>query len=548
MMSTSATKIRIVSTILAIIMLIGILPIGTSAVNFGEGGTYVRLATASSGDSGYGPLIQIGSSLEYYGRSAIAKLDNADNLLYVYDKLVEGIENSDEEIILFDSTHTISADDVAIAMDAYRRDHVEHFWLSTDGYGLGYLENGSVYCVAPIYSMSGDTLTAAKTAFNNAVDELLDGISSSMSEYEREKLIHDRLAAKITYGGYDTENAYTPYGALVEGTAVCEGYAEAFQYLLYKAGIQSFLMYGSSVDPSDGVNYSHEWNAVRIDGKYYHVDLTWDDQGENIFYAYFNKTDTDFAEDHTTQTAAYDLPVCNSTDADYFVINGGKMASFNADSVAERIKAGDGVGRIYVTGDLTEFTDSLKTRDNITSIYNKLGYSNAFSYVNLGREIIITLLPKSVKLDGSIVCYGSADIKITIELYAENSTDAAYTLTVTGTADSSGKITAAYSFGAVVPDSYTMKVSKTNHVSREYSVKPGASGLTQNAEIWLKGDVNGDGKISVVDSTMIASHIKKTSLLTGYALECADVNGDEKISVVDSTMVASHIKKTSLLW
>ncbi len=539
------TENRIISTILAVIMLIGILPIGTNAVSFGESGAYVRLATASSDDSGYGPLVQIGSNPEYYGRSAIAKLDNADNLLYIYDKLVEGIGNSDSEIILYDGTHTVTSDEVATAMDAYRRDHVEHFWLGS-GYGLGYLEDDSIYLISPVYCMSGDTLTAAKAAFDSAVDEMLEGISSSMSEYEREKLIHDRLAAKITYGGADTDNAYSSYGALVEGVAVCEGYAEAFQYLLYKAGIQSFLMYGSSTDPSDGVNYSHEWNVVRIDGNYYQVDLTWDDQGDNIFYAYFNKTDEVFSEDHIVQSADYDLPVCTGTAADYFEINGGKMATFNADTVASIIKAGDGVGRVYVTGEVTDFTDALK--NNISSVFTKLGYSNNYSYVNLGREIIITILPKSVTLSGNIVCYGSDDVKITIELYGDDSEKAAYTLTVSGTADSNGKITAAYSFSAVAPDSYTMKVSKANHASREYSVKLGASGLAQDAEINLIGDVNGDGKISVVDSTMIASHIKKTSLLTDYALACADVNGDGKISVVDSTMVASHIKKTSLLW
>lgn len=538
---------RIMASLLAVIMLTGILPMGTGAANYSKGTTYVQPETAaSSANTGSSSSVPIADAPEYYGRSAIAKLSNADNLLHVYDELVKGIENSDAEIILYDGTHAVTADEVAIAMDAYRRDHVEHFWLGL-GYSYSILGDGSIYAVSPVYSMSGDALTTAKAAFNSAVDEMLEGITSSMSEYEREKLIHDRLAAKVTYGGTDPDNIYTAYGALVEETAVCEGYAEAFQYLLYKAGIQSFLMLGSGDDPSTEQSSDHEWNVVRIDGKYYQVDVTWDDQGEELYYAYFNKTDTDFAEDHTTQTAEYALPVCNSTDAEYFTINGGKMASFDATAVAEAVQKGDGVGHVYVTGDLTAFVESLKS--NIGTVLTKLGYScSSWKYKNLGRELVITILPTSVKLNGSVVCCGSASDAVTIELFSGDSTDAAYKLTVAGTADAMGDITATYGFDAVTPGSYTMKISKKNHVSREYSITLGASGLVQNAKINLLGDANGDGKISDADALRIADHIKKISLLTGYALECADANGDDKISVIDMTMVESHARKTSKLW
>ena len=71
---------------------------------------------------------------------------------------------------------------------------------------------------------------------------------------------------------------------------------------------------------------------------------------------------------------------------------------------------------------------------------------------------------------------------------------------------------------------------------------------TQNAEIRLLGDVNGDGKISTADVLKANFHAKRVNLLTGYEFLCADVNGDGKISTADVNKINSHAKKVTLLW
>ncbi len=63
----------------------------------------------------------------------------------------------------------------------------------------------------------------------------------------------------------------------------------------------------------------------------------------------------------------------------------------------------------------------------------------------------------------------------------------------------------------------------------------------------LKGDVNGDGNITLADYTKILAQVKKTSELEGDALEAADVNGDGKVSLADYTKVLAHVKKTETL-
>ena len=96
---------------------------------------------------------------------------------------------------------------------------------------------------------------------------------------------------------------------------------------------------------------------------------------------------------------------------------------------------------------------------------------------------------------------------------------------------------------------YTLRVVKNNHVAREYTVVVGTDDVTQDAKIHLKGDIDGNGKVNVGDTTKVYSHVKKTALITDeYMLLCADIDGNGKINVGDTTKVYAHVKKTSLLW
>ncbi len=108
-------------------------------------------------------------------------------------------------------------------------------------------------------------------------DEMLQGIegNDNLNDVEKALLLHDRIATFCEYDVVNLENdtlpdkAFNAYGVLGTGVAVCMGYALAYDYLLDRVGIES--QYCSS----DKLN--HAWNIVYIDGKPYHVDITWDD-------------------------------------------------------------------------------------------------------------------------------------------------------------------------------------------------------------------------------------------------------------------------------
>ena len=492
-------------------------------------------------------------SAEYYGRSALSNCANPTALLYAYDRLTEGVENSTVNINVYNGTDRFTKTDLKTVFDAYMRDHPEHFWVGNN-YQYNYSpETGIVSSVMPKYILSGSSLRTAKTAFNAAVSDMLRGITGSMSEYEREKLLHDRLAEKVVYDG-SVLYAHSAYGALVQGRAVCEGYAKAFQVLLRKAGICSFLITGSGINPSTGTPEGHAWNAVRINGKYYHVDVTWDDQGENLFYAYFNKSTSELQEDHTIDETDYALPVCDSMDADYFTINGGKLSAFAADEVAALLKAGGGTARMYCTGDKPSFVQALTNNENVYALAAAMGYTGGirYSYITLGREFIYTLQGTGSAqgaVTGTVKSFDSNTDTVTVQLFKSGSSSAAYSTAVKGNS-------AGYTVSGVAAGTYTVKVSKKNHVTREYSVTVSNGVKTLNAEIWLTGDVNADGNRDMTDVVQICRRFngitsvfdKGDSGTKAYRLKVANVYSDNSLDTTDFSQILRYYNgKSSVL-
>ena len=111
-----------------------------------------------------------------------------------------------------------------------------------------------------------------------AADKLMLGIKGNYNLTLDQVLlmIHDRLATWCEYDETyinDKDNmpydSYTMYGALVSRVAVCQGYAEAYNFLLDQLGFSNYVCTSAQVN--------HAWNIVEVYGKKYHIDVTWDD-------------------------------------------------------------------------------------------------------------------------------------------------------------------------------------------------------------------------------------------------------------------------------
>ncbi len=159
----------------------------------------------------------------------------------------------------------------------------------------------------------------------------------------------------------------------------------------------------------------------------------------------------------------------------------------------------------------------------------------------LSRETKTIDVAKKVSISINITSYLSETDEITIEFIKYGETEPLETFTVTGN-------NATYNIERILSGVYTVRVSKNNHVTREYEnivIEAGECDF----KICPIGDVNGDGKIMVIDYTLVLRHVKKTSIIVDdYALKCADVDGNGRVIVNDYAKILRHVKKTENLW
>lgn len=185
----------------------------------------------------------------------IQALDNVEDILYVEGW---GITRSNLRDVVFGL--------VNLSPQIFYLDSVVYL---TDS------ENNVIYLNFE-YSYDKSTIASMKKKFNTAVNTALNSVDTTgMTDVEIALAYHEYLTNTVAYNteGYlnDTlgPNDFSAYGAFVDGEAVCQSYALAYMYLLTKKGITCGMA------TSDNAN--HAWNVVKLNGKWYHIDVTWDD-------------------------------------------------------------------------------------------------------------------------------------------------------------------------------------------------------------------------------------------------------------------------------
>lgn len=146
--------------------------------------------------------------------------------------------------------------------------------------------------VTPTYQYTQDEAMRRRSQVTVAVLTGVEasGATAAVSDAEKVAAIHRYIASKTTYDyvayneGQAGHSSLTSarvaqgqqaYAALVEGTAVCNGYSEAFQLMAEELGLETVMVTG---EVSEGVIAGlHAWNRVLVDGRWLTVDVTWDD-------------------------------------------------------------------------------------------------------------------------------------------------------------------------------------------------------------------------------------------------------------------------------
>jgi hypothetical protein len=140
-------------------------------------------------------------------------------------------------------------------------------------------------------TMSYETTEEQEKELEDKSKAILAGLNlNGASDYEKVRAIYNYICSNVVYD-YDHLNddnyrlKYTAYAAALNKKAVCSGVADLFYYLATSAGLEARIT----------VNDTHAWNIVRVGGKYYYLDPTWDLEMDESQYRYFLRGSEDFA-------------------------------------------------------------------------------------------------------------------------------------------------------------------------------------------------------------------------------------------------------------
>lgn len=197
----------------------------------------------------------------------------------LYDELLEAIAAQKESVDLVETEYKeMMADEVFYR--AILSDHPELFYVRGNSAMLSNETTGvRFYRFDLRYVYSQEQYEARWKQMEDIRQSIAESLPQNATDAQKAKAAFDYLVENCSYDDSYTGNsleedkttASYADGALLDNKAVCSGYSAAFKWLMDGFDIPCICIY----------NDEHEWNFVKIEGKYYHIDVTWADDGSN---------------------------------------------------------------------------------------------------------------------------------------------------------------------------------------------------------------------------------------------------------------------------
>ncbi|MBE6666108.1 MAG: hypothetical protein E7603_07830 [Ruminococcaceae bacterium] len=220
-------------------------------------------------------------------------------------------------------------------------DHPELFWYTGN---YSYYPDGTV---KPCYSMTAEEAEAMQARMEPVIAEYLEGITDDMSAYDVALQLYIKLINRVDYDTValdiqkkeglerdELDELRTICGVFLNETTVCEGYARAYQYLMQKCGVECAECAGMLTREGGG---AHAWNLIKLDGDYYHMDVTWGDssntkqevKNENIGFNYFCITTEELLRTRDLSLNPIEIPAFTATKCNYHYHNDLVLTSYD---------------------------------------------------------------------------------------------------------------------------------------------------------------------------------------------------------------------------
>ncbi len=283
----------------------------------------------------------------------------SDSEKAVYDQIVEAAKNYTPEINSINAT--VTDDQIQKILDYISRDYPEMFWFQR---GATFYYDTTTHIVNRlklVYCMTPEETASRQAKIDAELQAFLSRITDDMSDYEVTLRIYENIIKLVDYDTIGLErqkkttlSAEVPddlrsiYGVFVNKKAVCAGYARAMQYLLNLCGMECIYV------TSD----THAWNVIKLEGDYYHLDVTWGDgtdtkkekvQSQAVNYDCFCITTEEVLRlDSHKPEAILPLPKCTATKCNYHRRHGLFFEKFDFDKVRALVLEYANAGKLNI--------------------------------------------------------------------------------------------------------------------------------------------------------------------------------------------------------
>ena len=257
----------------------------------------------------------------------------------------------------------MEAKELAEVFFRMRLDCPEIFWAVGFGY-RSYRDSGNLEII-PQYIFEKSKVKDHKKAMKSRVEKMARQ-AASMNEKEKEQFVHDFICQNVHYDKLKKPYSHEIIGPMGHGVGVCEGIAKTVKILCDNLGIWCIIAI-SEANPEKKIKYRHAWNIVRIDGKYYHLDATFDNslgEADAIRYDYFNLDDSKIFKDH--EPVIWKVPAC--ADGDHFYYKEKKISFAKIEEVKKRALQAAKKGKPFIF----HWRGGFLTRDTLKELLDAL--------------------------------------------------------------------------------------------------------------------------------------------------------------------------------
>ncbi len=202
-----------------------------------------------------------------------------------------------------------SASDCFAAYKAVRDDHPEYFYL---GFQSEFTRKGHAGTLKYPILYTPNNIDRIREQMRKSIYRLVRG-TAYLPEIEREVLVYERIAKKLSYANHNDVRDHNIVGPVLLSSGVCEGHNALLLLCFRRIGIPCIKVYGKTKTDS-----WHCWTVAWVNGVPVHCDVTWDrPEGGFLRFNYLNLSDAQIAGDHY-EFKDPRVPVCSSEALSYY--------------------------------------------------------------------------------------------------------------------------------------------------------------------------------------------------------------------------------------